>query len=339
MSRSIALALALAAVPAAAAPALPAELRSRASALPAVAGDVAAALDEGRALLAAANPVQAIAAFNAALAQDPANLAALNGLGIAYDRLGRADLARQMFERALSLAPDAFDIAYNLGWSLLQAGQERAAIAPLQQAMAGSDPRAAAAARRALALVAARLASPAAPPPAVAPAGLARIDLVASGEAVLVLAEPPRPAATPAPRLAAAVAAVETELAARLGSAAALTRPPEAPAPLAAALPAALPAADTPSPPPSRPAPPRPAPLPLPAALRPHPEPALPVAVLAQAVAPARPRSALLVMPRRAPDAEPLPLSPPPPADPAADIRLAIARLERLIARIEAARA
>jgi len=166
----------------------------------------AAALEEGRTHLATGNAAQAISSFRLALSADQGSLAALNGLGIAYDRLGRSDLARRHFEMALSLDPDAADIAYNLGYSLHLAGDSRAAVPWLQRASGGNDGRAAAAGRRLLTIIAAQLeAAAAAPPPApadtAAPAPVrvasARIDMASSGEAVLVLpADVAHPAAS-----------------------------------------------------------------------------------------------------------------------------------------------
>ena len=160
----------------------------------------AEALAEGRSLLAAGNAAQAISVFRIALGQNAGSVAALNGIAIAYDRLGRIDLARQHFEMALSLEPGAGDIAYNLGWSLHRAGQHRDAIAWLQRASSSGDGRAAAAARRALLLVAAALENAALAPTTAADAPVrvasarieaaqtaARIDMASSGEAVLVL--------------------------------------------------------------------------------------------------------------------------------------------------------
>lgn len=155
----------------------------------------AAALAEGRTYLATGNAAQAISSFRLALAADNGSIAALNGLGIAYDRLGRSDLARQHFEMALSMEPEAADIAYNLGYSLHLAGDSRAAVPWLQRASGGNDGRAAAAARRLLAAIAAGLEAEAAAP-RIAPAetnaaapmrvASARIDMATSGEAVLV---------------------------------------------------------------------------------------------------------------------------------------------------------
>ncbi len=362
----LALAIALLAATGAAARDRPIELRSSSTPMPAVmlAGGAEAALDEGRALLAAANPVQAIAAFRTALASNPQSVAALNGLAVAYDRLGRADLARQHFEQALAFEPDAADIAYNLGWSLLKAGQDREAIAPLQRASAGRDARAASAARRALAIIAARLEAPAAPALVVADAGprqaAARIDVVASGEAVLVLAAAPPPvaarpvapqriAAAPpapvptAPALAPPAAPIANVLASRLGDAASLTIPASvaepgpsepaetAPPPLRPSAPKrpAMPAA--PAAPPETPPPP---PRAVVAAWAPDRAVAVPASAWHQRPATAAIVPATMISRRQRPD---LPAAPQP-VDPKADIRLAIARLEWLLERLEARR-
>lgn len=171
------------------------DIRPRSDGLPSSAiannQNEAAALAEGRSLLAAGNAAQAISVFRQALGQNAGSVAALNGIAIAYDRLGRIDLARQHFEMALALEPGAGDIAYNLGWSLHRAGQHRDAIAWLQRASSSNDGRAATAARRALLLVAAALENAALAPALTTDAPVrvasARIDMASSGEAVLVL--------------------------------------------------------------------------------------------------------------------------------------------------------
>lgn len=194
------------------------DIRPRSDGLPSSAiannQDEAAALAEGRSLLGAGNAAQAISVFRLALGQNAGSVAALNGIAIAYDRLGRIDLARQHFEMALALEPDAGDIAYNLGWTLHRAGQHRDAIAWLQRASSSDDGRAAASARRALLLVAAALENAALAPALAADAPVrvasarieaaqtaARIDMASSGEAVLVLPDTVSHPAT-APRLA-----------------------------------------------------------------------------------------------------------------------------------------
>lgn len=205
---------------------------------------VAAALDEGRALLMAGNAAQAISAFRLALTADQGSVPALNGLAIAYDRLGRRDLARRHFEMALALAPGAGDIAYNLGLSLHLGGEHRAAVPWLQRASGGEDGRAAAAARRLLVTIAARLEAEAAgtlaPSPAATDAPVrvatARIDMASTGEAVLVLpSEVRHPAARPT-----VVAPVAT--AALAGTAQEVPKPAPTPAPASTPAPAPTPA-------------------------------------------------------------------------------------------------
>jgi hypothetical protein len=322
----------------------------------------AGALDEGRALLMAGNPAQALSAFQLALAQAPQSVAALNGIAIAYDRLGRSDLARQYFEMALALEPDAADIAHNLGLALVRAGNDRAAIPHLQRAAAGTDPRIAAAARRSLTFISARLTVPAPETTALVAAG-PRIDMASSGEAVLVLAPaaagplaaPVRMAAAPQPAPSPAAGMMAAGLADRLGDVAALTipihlpePPPEAPAmnlaatiddgpaPVARQVAAMAPASS-------------PASLPAPAEpLVPTQQPAsVPAMVPVLATAQRQPAAPLvLAMWRRAAPADVArqaamhrPASPPLlPDDDRAAIKLAIARLESLIDLIEVQR-
>jgi Flp pilus assembly protein TadD len=323
----------------------------------------AGALGQARALLLGNDPAQALSAFQVALAQAPQSVAALNGIAIAYDRLGRSDLARQHFEMALALEPDAADIAYNLGLAWVRAGQDRAAIPPLQRAVGGNDARVAAAARRTLARIEARLTAPApAPATMAAVPGGPRIDMASSGEAVLVLA----PAAvTPVPaapvRMAAALPAaapmpeIAPALSERLGDVAALTIPislpeptPETPAIPPTALPhtaalrlmaahSAAPArtvdADSPALPPGLPAEDRPAsPVVVSALVAGKRQPLVPQ-VLAQWRRAEQADVVRLAKSHRQPAPPPAP--PPAPDDDKAAIRLAIARLESLISRIE----
>ncbi len=64
-----------------------------------------AATQEGRQQLAAGNPGLAIAAFQRALATGETIAPAANGLGVAYARVDRPDLARRFFEQAIASAP------------------------------------------------------------------------------------------------------------------------------------------------------------------------------------------------------------------------------------------
>lgn len=72
----------------------------------------------------------AVQEFRAALAERPGSVMALNGLAIAYDWLGRPDLAERHFHRALAVRPDSVETLNNLGYSALRRGQvERARTA------------------------------------------------------------------------------------------------------------------------------------------------------------------------------------------------------------------
>lgn len=171
----------------------------------------------GKALLASDDAVGAVAAFRAALVADPQSVDALNGLGIAFDRLGRYDIARGYYDMALVLAPESPLVLNNLGYSLYLQGQDAAAIPVLQRALAATTPGGPAPARRILALIADRLRSHAvASDAALARAEIAtpaaRVELAANGEQRLVFAS----------------VAPEPELVARLGDAAALTTPARA---------------------------------------------------------------------------------------------------------------
>lgn len=58
-----------------------------------------------------------------AVAADPNYAPAYNLRGLTYMRLGEADLARESFRKALSLAPRDADVAHNLAWLLCQQRQ------------------------------------------------------------------------------------------------------------------------------------------------------------------------------------------------------------------------
>lgn len=64
------------------------------------------ALPKGREQLALGQNGLAISSFRTALRDDPESAEALNGLAIAYDRIGRPDLARRYFELAIAKAPE-----------------------------------------------------------------------------------------------------------------------------------------------------------------------------------------------------------------------------------------
>jgi tetratricopeptide (TPR) repeat protein len=96
---------------------------------------VVAPYDDGKRHLAAGRYGVAIERFNQALASDRGSLDALNGLAIAYTRLGRFDVGQAYFERALEI--DAFSAATlnNYGRALIEQGRLRDARPFLQLAL------------------------------------------------------------------------------------------------------------------------------------------------------------------------------------------------------------
>jgi Flp pilus assembly protein TadD len=80
----------------------------------ALAASVGASTEAGRALLADGQPGQAIESFQRALTSGEPQAAALNGLGVAYARLGRDDLAERFFREAMAADPANARYADNL---------------------------------------------------------------------------------------------------------------------------------------------------------------------------------------------------------------------------------
>jgi tetratricopeptide (TPR) repeat protein len=103
-------------------------------------GGVAEPYADGKRHLAAGNDELAAQRFGQALAHDGRSLDALNGLGVAYTRLGRFDGAETQFERALQIDPTNAATLNNYGWSLIEQGRLREARAFLELARAhGTD--------------------------------------------------------------------------------------------------------------------------------------------------------------------------------------------------------
>lgn len=75
----------------------------------------AISLEEGRAHLTAGNPGLAIESFQRALASGELVGSAANGIGVAYARIGRADLARRYFSLAIANSPQEPAYLANLG--------------------------------------------------------------------------------------------------------------------------------------------------------------------------------------------------------------------------------
>jgi Tfp pilus assembly protein PilF len=99
-------------------------------------------LDAGRDYLLEGRYSEAISELSLAASIDPKLTEAHNLLGVAYDKKGFADRARDSFERAVKMDEDA-DTLNNLGFSLYQNGNYRAAIDRLKRAakLAPTDER------------------------------------------------------------------------------------------------------------------------------------------------------------------------------------------------------
>ncbi|API60614.1 hypothetical protein BSL82_16055 [Tardibacter chloracetimidivorans] len=93
----------------------------------------------GKAQLAAGNASLALDGFRKALRLNPKSIDALNGLGAAYDRMGRFDLSRNYYERALGLDPDSRMTLNNFGYSLALQGKRVEAQAMLARAEQGAE--------------------------------------------------------------------------------------------------------------------------------------------------------------------------------------------------------
>jgi tetratricopeptide (TPR) repeat protein len=161
----------------------------------------------GRAALARGEPGLAVERFRRALRADPFSADALNGLAVAYDELGRFDVARSLYDRALGHRPDAPATLNNLGRSLLRQGAAGAALAPLGRARDRAGPADLVVIDSNLAAARARLGAGAAAPSGLGPApgGLAaptavervgaRLHLLRTGAAGPQIPRPAAPAA------------------------------------------------------------------------------------------------------------------------------------------------
>jgi tetratricopeptide (TPR) repeat protein len=81
---------------------------------PALAGNTAGALEEGTAFLRAGELSAAVASFRIAQLDRATRADASNGLGVAYAKLGRLDLAERYFQAAILSDPDNTRYAANL---------------------------------------------------------------------------------------------------------------------------------------------------------------------------------------------------------------------------------
>lgn len=90
-------------------------------------------LEAGRKYLLEGHYNEAISELSLAASIDPKLTEAHNLLGVAYDKKGFGDRARESFERAVKMDEDA-DTLNNLGFSLYQNGNYRAAVDRLKRA-------------------------------------------------------------------------------------------------------------------------------------------------------------------------------------------------------------
>ena len=107
-----------------------------------VAGSAREHLEAGRQLLINGAYSEAVTELSTAVSLDPKLTEAHNLLGIAFDKKGFSDRAKDSFERAVKLEEDA-ETLNNLGFALYQRGNYRAAVDRLKRAakLAPADER------------------------------------------------------------------------------------------------------------------------------------------------------------------------------------------------------
>lgn len=99
--------------------------------------------DRGKHYVALGDYGLAIEAFNFALAKDSKSVPALNGLAVAYDRIGRGDVAQSLLAKAFELDPRSPSTLNNLAYLHLSHGEkDEAAIyfARAKEALAVAPP-------------------------------------------------------------------------------------------------------------------------------------------------------------------------------------------------------
>jgi len=106
------------------------------------AGSAREHLEAGRAFLLNGAYSEAVSELSTAASLDPKLTEAHNLLGVAFDKKGFGDRAKESFERAVKLAEDA-ETLNNLGFALYQSGNYRAAVDRLKRAakLAPADER------------------------------------------------------------------------------------------------------------------------------------------------------------------------------------------------------
>jgi Flp pilus assembly protein TadD len=117
--------------------------RTPAETKPSASGTAKEHLANGRALLSVGRINEAITELSLAASLDPRLSEANSLLGIAYDRKGMHDRARESYDRAIKAEPEDAQTLNNLGFSLYQNGNYRAAVDKLKHAarLAPTDQR------------------------------------------------------------------------------------------------------------------------------------------------------------------------------------------------------
>jgi Tetratricopeptide repeat len=96
-------------------------------------------IDRGKELLQRGQFADAISAFRKAMREEEDSAEANNGLAIAYDRIGRKDLARRYFELAVAEKPDEMRYKTNLARFFESSGQPELALGLLDAPVAVAE--------------------------------------------------------------------------------------------------------------------------------------------------------------------------------------------------------
>ncbi|HEY0380261.1 MAG TPA: tetratricopeptide repeat protein [Pyrinomonadaceae bacterium] len=117
--------------------------RTPAESVPSASASAREHLAQGRAFLSAGRVNEAITELSLAASLDPRLSEAHSLLGLAYDRKGMPERARDSYERAIKGDPADAQTLNNLGFSLYQNGNYRAAVDKLKKAarLAPTDQR------------------------------------------------------------------------------------------------------------------------------------------------------------------------------------------------------
>jgi Tfp pilus assembly protein PilF len=117
--------------------------RTPVAGVPSATGSAREHLAQGRALLSSGRVNEAITELSFAASLDPRLSEAHSLLGLAYDRKGMPERARDSYERAIKSDPADAQTLNNLGFSLYQNGNYRAAVDKLKKAarLAPTDQR------------------------------------------------------------------------------------------------------------------------------------------------------------------------------------------------------